>query len=174
MPRIEEQPLSELYAYWSKRKRAGNLPRREDIDPVDIPRLLGNLMLLDVHRGREDTHRFRFRLVGTAICDIAGADLTGRWLDELFYPGPYLSYLGALNNEVVNLGRATYTRTLLIFGSGTHKRITARVICPLVDDGQEVKMIIAGQVFDSRPRWTPLSDQGDNYEFEEVLHCVLD
>lgn len=56
------------------------MPSREDLDPVDIPALLPNLILVDVERG--ERVRYRFRLYGTEVCAIRGVDLTGRHLDE--------------------------------------------------------------------------------------------
>lgn len=173
MSGIEEQPLREFYAYWSRCRGTRAIPRRKDIDPVDIPHLLPSIMLLDVHPGQQEgDYRFWFRLVGTAICDIAGMDLTGHWLNELFYPGPYVSYLVGLNREVVTLGRPTYSRTVLMLGGGVHRRTTSRVICPLGEDPGQVTMIVACQVFDSRPTWTPMVEEED-YDFEETRHCLL-
>src|SRR5690242_1355091 len=54
-----------LYDYWrSKAPGEGLLPGRRHIDPVDIPRLLPNVWLLDVV---DDPRRFRVRLVGGAL-----------------------------------------------------------------------------------------------------------
>lgn len=173
MSGIEEQPLREFYDYWSQCRNNRAIPRRKDIDPVDIPQLLPSLMLLEVHPAPHGDYHFWFRLVGTAICDIAGTDLTGRWLHEMFYPGPYVSYLVGLNREVVKLGRPTYSRTVLMLGGGVHHRTTSRVICPLGEDPGQVTMIVACQVFDSRPTWTPMVEEED-YDFKETLHEVLD
>ncbi|EKE76938.1 hypothetical protein P24_07036 [Oceanibaculum indicum P24] len=56
------------------------MPARTDIDPVEIPGLLPNLILIDVERG--ERNRYRFRLYGTEVCAIRGADLTGRYIEE--------------------------------------------------------------------------------------------
>jgi hypothetical protein len=174
---VEEPPLRELYDYWSGKRCGRVMPTREDIDPVDIPRLLPNLMLLEVHAAQPAAetgpYRFRFRLAGTAICQIAGVDLTGRWLDEMFYPGRYTEYLIGLNSEVVERRRASYTRTELLMGGGHYTRTTTRVICPLGRDDAAVSMILAGQMFDSLPQWTPLAETEEEYEFVEVAHELL-
>ncbi len=162
-----------LYDYWTRQRQGRAFPRREDIDPVDIPRLLPSLMLLEVHAASGGGHRFRFRLAGTAICDIAGVDLTGRWLDEMFYPGPYVGYLVRLNEEVVRRARATYTETRLMLGGGAYSRTTARVICPLGEAPDRVTMILAAQTFDSRPQWTPLAEEVGGYDFTETRHEIL-
>lgn len=62
-------------------KRAGRaMPARADFDPSEMPHLLPHIMLLDVER---DPLRIRVRLVGTAIVDAIGMDLTGRYVDEI-------------------------------------------------------------------------------------------
>ena len=61
--------------YWFK-KRAGRLaPTRADIDPVDIAPLLPRVMLVDVSTDPVD---FRFRLAGTGLFKIHGAELTNK------------------------------------------------------------------------------------------------
>ena len=61
--------------YWRSRIPAGRgVPPRERIDPVDMPRLLPKLLLLDVHR---DPLRFTVRVAGTEIRELYHAELTG-------------------------------------------------------------------------------------------------
>jgi hypothetical protein len=55
-------------------------PRREDFDPVDFPRALGNITIFDVE---PDPWRFRIRIVGTRIVEETGRDTTGVYLDQL-------------------------------------------------------------------------------------------
>lgn len=60
------------------------MPRRGDIDPVDIPALLPNLLLIDVE---PEPLRFRYRLVGTRIVSYRQSlqvpDHTGRYVDDV-------------------------------------------------------------------------------------------
>ena len=74
--------LRELRDYWLSLAAGRAIPAREDLDPLDIPRLLPNLMLVDVF---DDPQRFRFRLVGTRVTELAKRDSTGRWLDASLY-----------------------------------------------------------------------------------------
>ena len=62
-------------SYWRSRVPAGHrVPPRERIDPVDMPKLLPKLLLLDVHR---DPLRFTVRVAGTEIRELYHADITG-------------------------------------------------------------------------------------------------
>jgi hypothetical protein len=65
----------DLYGYW--RSCAGGKPvaSRFDIDPVDIPRLLPGLSLLDAG---ENLDALRYRLAGTRVREIYGTEITGR------------------------------------------------------------------------------------------------
>jgi hypothetical protein len=65
----------DLYGYW--RSCAGDkaIASRFDIDPVDIPRLLPGLSLLDAG---EDLDALRYRLAGTRVREIYGTEITGR------------------------------------------------------------------------------------------------
>ena len=68
------------FEYWSSRSARDRMPTRADIDPVDIPRLLANLAILDVREGDND---FEFRLAGERVAEACVADLKGRRLVEL-------------------------------------------------------------------------------------------
>ena len=56
----------ELYAYWASKKPKDGLPGRQQVDPIDIPKLLPRIFLADVI-WEGDRPRIRFRLVGQAI-----------------------------------------------------------------------------------------------------------
>jgi len=77
-----ERPVAGPRDYWLSLVRGRAIPAREDLDPLDIPRLVPNLMLVDVFR---DPQRFRFRLVGTRLTELARRDSTGRGLDASLY-----------------------------------------------------------------------------------------
>ena len=76
------EELRQLRAYWAgKCGPDGRLPRRADIDPLDMRFALGHLILTDVEPGTQP--RYRHRLIGTHIVERAGYDATGRYLDEI-------------------------------------------------------------------------------------------
>jgi hypothetical protein len=76
--RVKLMAWRELYSYWRGRHVDGVPPTRGDIDPpIDIPRLLPNLIIYD----RIDGH-FRIRLAGSEVVRRAGRDATGLILDR--------------------------------------------------------------------------------------------
>lgn len=79
LPTITEARLVALYDYWSSKRGGRAMPTRADIDPVEMGRWLGNLLLIDVTA----EGRFIYRLYGTGFVDSFGIDMTGRTVDEL-------------------------------------------------------------------------------------------
>jgi hypothetical protein len=65
----------ELYDYWRACAQSRPLPSRYDIDPVAIPHLLPGLSLLDAGDGLDS---LQYRLAGTRVREIYGAEITGR------------------------------------------------------------------------------------------------
>ena len=70
----------ELYEYWRACAQSRAIPSRFDIDPIAIPHLLPGLSLIDA-RGELDA--LRYRLAGTRIGEIYGAEITGRAVFEI-------------------------------------------------------------------------------------------
>ena len=76
---LARHPLAaRLLFVWNGWCRDRTAPTRDDVDPIDMPGLLANLLLLDV-----DGDDFRFRLVGEAVNSRYGHGLKGRRLSEL-------------------------------------------------------------------------------------------
>jgi hypothetical protein len=78
---FQHAPLQQLYAYWEGKRRDRALPLRDAIDPLDLRFALGHILLAEVVR-TEDI-RFRYRLWGTRLTEDYGAEMTGRFVDEL-------------------------------------------------------------------------------------------
>ncbi len=138
--------IRELYEYWaSLGPGGGKLPGRRDFDPLAVPHLLPNVMLLDVVG---QPPRFRYRLVGTRMVDALGSDLTGRWLDEAHSrPGggkpQFPSY-----EKVAHEGVSDWRRGPPHFMSYLDKCTEVeRVFLPLATDGRQVDMILTIVVF---------------------------
>ena len=74
--------LSCLLDYWLEKRGDRPAPLREDIEPLEIPRLLPILHLIDVV---QDPLHFRHRLVGTELVDKMSRDVTGLDVDASLY-----------------------------------------------------------------------------------------
>jgi len=82
--RLTDPDMMSLYVYWDGKRRDRAMPARQDIDPGEIVWLLPHLMLVDVEGPPPE---FRMRLIGTAIVQRFGQELTGRYLREIDLDG---------------------------------------------------------------------------------------
>jgi hypothetical protein len=141
-PRHDE--LKKIYAYWLDKKHDRRAPARADLDPIEIPTLMPHLILLDVE---PEARRLRFRLMGTAVVNGLGRDLTGRYLDEL----PLNKTQRAMSAEYQRVADTwepacatwEYTRE-----DRRHVQLE-RLVLPLSRDGTTIDMLLAGVVFDA-------------------------
>jgi hypothetical protein len=91
----------DFYDHWQAlSRRRGGVPFRGDLDPADIPALLPHLFIVEKIR---DTGRFFFRLSGTRIREIMGAENTRHFLDELLH-GDDLATVSAMFDQVLGQG----------------------------------------------------------------------
>jgi hypothetical protein len=90
VPSPSLEPTKQLLAYWRSKCPPGGLPRREDIVPEEIPRLLPNLLIAEPVDGGED---WVYRLIGTAIVERHGKDFTGMRVSESFPPDVADAYI---------------------------------------------------------------------------------
>src|SRR3546814_6166834 len=58
--------LQRLLGYWQAHRHGDALPGRDDIDPLEMAWILGDLSLVEVHRGAGGL-RYRFRLIGSRV-----------------------------------------------------------------------------------------------------------
>ena len=58
---ITDARLQDALDYWRLKSAGRSVPRRADIDPLDIPKLLPHLMLVE----GSSVCRYRYRLIGT-------------------------------------------------------------------------------------------------------------
>lgn len=81
-----DSPIVAFDAYWHAIAPSGQLPGRQHLDPIDIPKLIGWLFLVDVTRQASGEMDFRYRLVGTRNVRLVGHDSTNRRIHESFPP----------------------------------------------------------------------------------------
>jgi hypothetical protein len=123
-------------SYWERIRGSRAMPRRCDIDPAEIPRLLPFVMLVDVLDNPLD---FRFRLVGTEIDAITAANLRGRRFSESRQLGAgsnvWDDYVSVATKHQPLTGNVDYV------GADRYVRAIRHCLMPLSDDGERVNMI---------------------------------
>ena len=150
MKRIDDPTLPEqlcaLYAYWRGKLNSRSMPSRADLDPCEIRPLLPYVMLTEVLEGGK---RFRFRLAGTAITEMTGRELSGRYLDEGLPGNGYGDYVLSLYAKMMSVRRPIYSESDYTSDSGL-ERTAKRLMLPLSSDGETVNMVLSGQLFEHR------------------------
>lgn len=114
------------------------MPSRADIEPAEIPRLLPNIILIDVLR---DPPNLRYRLVGTEIeAHSAQVSVTGKLITELPDRAPPSKVWDNLW-AVAESGAPSGT-TVPYVGPKRDFMTTQQIVLPLSDDGETVNMLL--------------------------------
>ncbi len=154
--------VGQLETYWQSVRRGRPMPSRRDIDPASLPRLLPNVLLLDVvpadKLGIDRSGlaiRFRWRLAGTRIVHVVRGEPTGKWLDqlELNLGDPFLAFCRMTVLERRPTCHIARWQDL----DGKTKPLT-RGLLPLSEDGRRVNMLIG--IIDYAPSQVMLLHRG--------------
>jgi hypothetical protein len=98
--------------------------------------------------------RFRVRLAGTRVVEAYGAEITGRFVDELDFDEIDTLVLASLA-EVVATGRPSVVEREYTRRDGRHVKYE-RLVLPLSSDGATVDKLLAGFVVEqSYPNEVP-------------------
>lgn len=130
--------LRRLYQYWDETRGERRLPARADIDPIEIPDLLPNILLVNVHHAPLG---FTDRLVGTAVVDILGLDTTGQDPSRAL-PQAFRDVVPRLWRECV--ARREPARADLEIELDERLRRYECLVLPLSEDGVVINMLLAG------------------------------
>jgi hypothetical protein len=133
---LRSERLGRLYRYWDQRRGDRTMPARSDIDPIDMPWILGFLTLHDVL----PEGGFRFRVDASYTATMFGIDMTGRPLDE--YPIPAVRDMIRRSLDLV-CATARPLRSDMDYGSAVRHWRYERLILPLASDGCRVDMLMS-------------------------------
>lgn len=139
----------DLYRYWDARRGLQAMPRRADIDPVDMRAWLARMTLIDVDAAAQ---RFRYRLVGTEIVALRGFDPTGRNV-EAAWPREDAEMVQAAYRHVVAQKAAVFCHAAERWHY-ERDPVVGVMLLPLSNDGQKVDQIL-GYVGDSIGMFDP-------------------
>jgi hypothetical protein len=168
---VGDERLKGLYRYWLERWNGTKLPGRQHIDPIALgTAVLPLLLLTEIVRDGGKT-RLRYRLVGSEIEARFNSRMTGKYIDELMH-GNYLAYIVGLYNDAIERRAAVYSESA--YQHQTSATFTKRLLLPLASNGQDIDMVMSGQVFYIDPRrfLTPVSEAQD--QFQGVQHIIDD
>ncbi len=136
---ITQWQVKELLEYWLRIHPRNKMPCRADFDPIDIPRILPHIVLMNVE---PEPFRLKFRLVGTVVTNAFNRELTGLYFDEAFENYPEAEGY-TQRKEVFEEAIPKY-----FFGKGRLKydldfTSIEWVLLPFAEDGENVDLIVA-------------------------------
>ncbi|MBL8808393.1 MAG: PAS domain-containing protein [Rhodospirillales bacterium] len=133
---IRSNRLRRFYAYWHARRLDRAMPARGDIDPTEMPWMLGYVSLHDVL----PDGGFRFRIDASNTSAMFNVDMTGRRVDE--YPVPEIRERIRTALETVVLTRQPL-RSDLDYATRYDRWRYERLVLPLAADGRTPDMLMS-------------------------------
>ncbi|MDJ0951284.1 MAG: PAS domain-containing protein [Alphaproteobacteria bacterium] len=140
---IDHPSLSQLYDYWDRKRGERRAPGRQDIDPVDIPRILPHLLMCEVV---SDPRDYLVTLFGTALVEIFGADLTNESFNSIC-ASPFTSGIRKEYDQVTESFTPIFGARDARWMGREHVRYS-RLLLPLSDDDQTVNKLFGAVYLD--------------------------
>jgi hypothetical protein len=131
-----------MYGYWDAKREGRTMPRRSDIDPSEIPKLLPRILIVQAL----GDGRFRYRLAGTGIVEAFGVEMTGALVGDIAR-GEYRKQLLTIYETAFAARRPllAYSR---YYGIQQTPRNATRLLLPLSPDGRVMDQVLSLHVFD--------------------------
>jgi len=159
-----QQPTSrQLYAYWDRVRNGRVAPRRFEIEPAKIAKLLPETFIAE-SVGRLG---YRFRLAGTKICEQFGRELRGADLLALWYGADRDAVTSLLRNVFAD-GAVGHGR-FRAYAIGDRQADFELIFLPLIHAGEAINRTLGAITAIEPPFWLgaePLARQ-------EVLELSL-
>jgi hypothetical protein len=144
-PELQDPGLRLLYDYWLELAGAADgLPPVQSFDPLNLPKLLPNLWIIEVEPA---TRRFRMRLTGENINAIYGRSIAGQYFQDVFQPGD------------VEIIVARYTRALsepaifhaggMVYAAGGNLTVGERLGLPMLGREGRTSTLLGATVYRS-------------------------
>ena len=136
--------LQRLYDYWRSKCPAEGLPRKSDIDPVEIGPLLHDVFLVAVER---PPLRFRFRLLGSGITSVSRPNVIGRTMDEVY---PDVREKASYRDYVICSEEAEvrHYRGATMFNPDFNFLVTERLLLPVTEGAGTVDFILGAALYE--------------------------
>lgn len=132
--------LKDIFRYWLVMKGDRAMPSRVDLNPADIVSMLPHICLVDVDHEQK---RYKIRLIGSETVRALGADITGKYLDEV----PKIEkHLKARYDWIVREKRPYLISDKLKWSRKSFLDFCS-IALPLSNDGRQVDIIMFGSCF---------------------------
>ena len=133
------EPLAQLHAYWDKLRAGRAMPRRTEVDPVDIAGHLRRVHLMSV----EGPDTFRFRIYGGGVTNPDAVDMTGR--TTMDYSNPEFCRLVTRHlGECVAEAKPVSYEVIALLDAEPYEYTF--IALPLSENGSDVNMLLVRSV----------------------------
>jgi hypothetical protein len=132
---IKSAVVKQIYEYWSGKRVGERLPRRSDINPLELKGLASFVFMIDVVY---DPLRFKMRFFGTQLVQWAGYDYTGFVIGES-ERGPWRQIFDDYRTVVET--RAPRFDERHAEWPGREFRLYERIVAPLSADSHAIDML---------------------------------
>ncbi len=136
-----------LLDYWQSLEAGGRIPSRAAVNPLDFPKLLKSIGLIDVVTEIGGDYRFRYRLIGTQINHIHGTDYTDQSVNDA-EAGAYELSMAQLCRDTVTSRGPVFSRIRMTYADGRELE-TDRLVLPMASDGKVIDMLMFSYLFRS-------------------------
>jgi hypothetical protein len=134
--------LRALYKYWNKKKGERRAPGQAEIDPIEIPELLGFVNLYDV---RQEPRDYLVRLNGSEVAAMLGQDITGMWCSRVISGEDGERCHSAFAMCVDDWSPALVETSLSFCGKDHAAQLLLAL--PLSDDGETVNKLMTAHAY---------------------------
>jgi DNA-binding response OmpR family regulator len=132
----QNEVLQRAFHYWSEKAAGRPYPQRQDLDPSEIKYLLP---YISIYERTGAPPRFRCRLAGTKVVAAAGANLAGRFVDEIM-PEDGAQFIERQLDQVISSGFPLYTASN--FRAAQSDMSTERLLLPFGTDAGDVQVVV--------------------------------
>ncbi|WPZ34857.1 PAS domain-containing protein [Thalassobaculum sp. OXR-137] len=141
LPASVVSAIRTLLTYWNDKRGTRAMPSRADFDPMDVPRLLPRLLLIDVEGVRSDgAGIFRYRVVGGTEVANRGHNPTGRLVEEGFYAESLENALA--HYEAVRQSKCPIYDRVTFLDDRSRPVHEDTILLPFSEDGTTVSQIL--------------------------------
>lgn len=144
---MKQRTVQTLYAYWNDLRAGRIAPRRLEIEPSRIGSILPETFMLE----RMDPATYHYRLAGTRLCEIFGAELRGTNLLD-GWTEPDRAALARDLTSTCEHGAATLL-TIEARADSTHRVELEAILLPLVHADNSIGRLIGAMSVTTSPHW---------------------
>jgi hypothetical protein len=136
-----------LFDYWNTIRAGRPAPRRAEIEPGDIRRILPHVFILE----RKNRDTFSFRLAGTGLCSVYGMEFRGHNLLSMWGDDCAENLKTALDDVVANAGIAVVEYTAAT--NDGREATFEMILLPLAHEDGSVSRVLGAAVPVDRFPW---------------------